>query len=224
MTFRASQTAAFVSWRGCAYLSVKQVASWDRLLHRVCRSSRHLGAPEGSLLLGGGPESAGPVSPELFSRTTWDRPGPGEQMPQDGGACPPELPSVGATDRAVVWEHEGQPPGWGSALLPAFFALLILRGAELLVSQAPLSTQTPGRPRESCASGLTLRVTAGPGCSAEIGPSDGCERPGRTQRASTQGVQAGRSRRRMALGLAQDHRTRRWTLIPMRPLGFVWVE
>lgn len=112
----------------------------------------------------------------------------------------------------------------GLELLPAFFALLILRGAELLVSQAPLSTQTPGRPRESCASGLTLRVTAGPGCSAEIGPSDGCERPGRTQRASTQGVQAGRSRRRMALGLAQDHRTRRWTLIPMRPLGFVWVE
>lgn len=138
---------------------------------------------------------------------------------------------------AIGWCHRqscglgarGAAPGVGVRtagleLLPAFFALLILRGAELLVSQAPLSTQTPGRPRESCASGLTLRVTAGPGCSAEIGPSDGCERPGRTQRASTQGVQAGRSRRRMALGLAQDHRTRRWTLIPMRPLGFVWVE
>ena len=69
-------------------------------------------------------------------------------MPQDGGACPPGAAIGRCHSQSRGLGARGAAPGVGVRaaaleLLPAFFALLTLRGAELLVSQASLSAQTP---------------------------------------------------------------------------------
>ena len=108
------------------------------------------------------------VSPRLFSRTAWERPGSGEHSA--GRGCLRSWRPCWCCRQPWSWSTGGNPRGrvraTGLELLPVSLALLTLRGAELPVSGSS-HCPDPGKASGSCASGSIPRATAGRGAQQE---------------------------------------------------------